>query len=71
VDSRGRLYFISLFDSFGKAFLRPYTEIRGIDRPFFETRRDLYNLYPLLVHTYYLGDGYLDSVRNTLGRFGV
>jgi fructosamine-3-kinase len=70
-DREIELAFISLFDSFGSAFLERYAEIRGIDRAFFETRRDLYNLYPLLVHTYYFGGGYLGSVRNMLDRFGV
>ena len=70
-DPEIELAFISLFDSFGNTFLERYAEIRGIDRAFFETRRDLYNLYPLLVHTYYFGGGYLNSVRNTLNRFGI
>jgi fructosamine-3-kinase len=70
-DPEIELAFISLFDSIGHAFLERYTEIRGIDPSFFETRRELYNLYPLLVHTYYFGGGYLDSVRRTLGRFGM
>ncbi len=70
-DPEIELAFISLFDSFGDAFMRRYAEIRGIDDAFFETRRDLYNLYPLLVHVYYFGGGYLASVRNTLDRFGV
>jgi fructosamine-3-kinase len=70
-DPEIELAFISLFNSFGSAFLEHYAEIRGIDRRFFETRRDLYNLYPLLVHVYFFGGGYLDSVRNTLARFGV
>jgi len=70
-DPEVELSFISLFDSFGEAFLRCYAEIRGIDRRFYETRRDLYSLYPLLIHTYYFGGGYLGSVRSTLGRFGL
>ena len=70
-DPEIELAFISLFDSFGEAFLRRYAEIRPIDRAFFETRCDLYNLYPLLVHVYYFGGGYLGSVRSTLARFGV
>jgi fructosamine-3-kinase len=70
-DPEIELAFISLFDSFGNTFLECYAEMRGIDRTFFETRRDLYNLYPLLVHTYYFGGGYLNSVRNTLDRFGI
>ena len=69
-DPEIELAFISLFDSFGNAFLDRYAEIRGIDRAFFKTRRDLYNLYPLLVHVYYFGEGYLGSVRRALDRFG-
>jgi fructosamine-3-kinase len=70
-DPEIELAFISLFDSFGNAFLERYAEIRSIDSAFFESRRDLYNLYPLLVHTYFFGGGYLGSVRNTLDRFGA
>jgi fructosamine-3-kinase len=70
-DPEIELAFISLFDSFGRPFFDRYQEIRPIRDGFFETRRDLYNLYPLLVHTYYFGAGYLDSVRNILARFGL
>jgi fructosamine-3-kinase len=70
-DPEIELAFISLFDSFGRPFLDRYQEIRPIRDGFFEVRRDLYNLYPLLVHTYYFGGGYLGTVRNTLDRFGV
>ena len=70
-DPEIELAFVSLFNSFGNAFLERYAEIRGIDRRFYDTRRDLYNIYPLLVHTYYFDGGYLASVRNTLDRFCV
>ena len=70
-DPEIELAFISLFNSFGDAFMRRYAELRPIREGFFETRRDLYNLYPLLVHTYYFGGGYLGSVQRTLGRFGT
>jgi fructosamine-3-kinase len=70
-DPEIELSFISLFDSFGDAFLKRYAEIRGIDDRFYESRRDLYSLYPLLVHVYFFGGGYLGLVRSTLGRFGV
>ena len=70
-DPEIELSFISLFNSFGEAFLERYNEIRGIDERFYETRRDLYSLYPLLVHVYFFGGGYLDAVRNTLNRFGL
>lgn len=69
-DREMELAFISLFNSFGQDFLDRYREIRGI-RDSFETRRDVYNLYPLLVHVYFFGGGYLGSVQNTLSRFGV
>jgi fructosamine-3-kinase len=69
-DPEIELAFIGLFDSFGDAFFERYAEIRGIAPAFFETRRDLYNLYPLLVHTYHFGGGYLDSLRRVLDRFG-
>lgn len=69
-DREIELAFISLFNSFGRSFLERYRELRGI-RDGFETRRDLYNLYPLLVHVHFFGGGYLSSVRSTLSRFGV
>ncbi len=70
-DPEIELSFISLFDSFGSPFFERYAEIRGIRDGFFEERRDLYNLYPLLVHVYFFGGGYLGSVRSTLRRFGL
>ena len=69
-DHEMELAYISLFNSFGQDFLDHYREVRGI-RDGFETRRDLYSLYPLLVHVYFFGGGYLGSVQNTLSRFGV
>jgi fructosamine-3-kinase len=69
-DPEVELAFISLFNSFGKPFFERYGEIRGIRGGFFEARRDLYNLYPLLAHVYFFGAGYLGSVRSILRRFG-
>lgn len=68
-DPEMELAFISLFDSFGEAFFGRYREIRGIKDGFLEVRRDIYNLYPLLVHVYYFGGGYLGSVRESLNLF--
>jgi fructosamine-3-kinase len=70
-DPEIELSFISLFNSFGDAFFERYAEIRNIREGFFEERRDLYNLYPLLVHVYFFGGGYLSSLQSTLSRFGV
>lgn len=69
-DREMELAYISLFNSFGQGFLDRYRELRGI-RDGFETRRDLYSLYPLLVHVYFFGGGYVGSVQGTLSRFGV
>ena len=70
-DREVELAFISLFNSFSEPFFERYEEIRGIRAGFFEVRRDLYSLYPLLVHVYFFGGGYLNSVRATLRRFCV
>jgi fructosamine-3-kinase len=70
-DPEIELSFIGLFNSFGEPFFERYEEIRGIRDGFFEERRDLYNLYPLLVHVYFFGGGYLDSVRSSLRRFDL
>ena len=70
-DHEMELAYISLFDSFGEPFFERYREMKNMREGFFEARRDLYSLYPLLVHVYYFGGGYLGSVRNTLDRFGV
>ncbi len=37
---------------------------------FFETRRDVYTLYPLLVHVRLFGEEYLDELGRTLERIG-
>ncbi len=68
-DSEVELAFISLFNSFGEPFFERYEEVRGIRAGFFEVRRHLYSLYPLLVHVYFFGGGYLSSVRATLRQF--
>jgi fructosamine-3-kinase len=70
-DPEMELAFITLFHTFGDAFFRRYDELHGIRPGFWETRRDLYNLYPLLVHVRLFGGGYVGSVQRILGQFGV
>ncbi|MEL6271619.1 MAG: fructosamine kinase family protein [Chloroflexota bacterium] len=65
------LAYSTLFGTFGEAFFRRYTEIRPLADGFFEVRRDLYNLYPLLVHVRLFGGGYLSSVKRILSKLGV
>ncbi|HYG89723.1 MAG TPA: fructosamine kinase family protein [Azospirillum sp.] len=68
-DPEVELAFATLFGTFGDAFFRRYGEIRPIRPGFFEARRDLYNLYPLLVHVRLFGGSYVGSVERTVRRF--
>lgn len=64
------LAFTTLFGTFGEPFFKRYQELRPLPPGFFETRRDIYNLYPLLVHVNLFGGGYVSSVDTILRRFG-
>ena len=69
-DAEIELAFSTLFNTFGDAFFSRYAEHRPIRPGFFEQRRDLYNLYPLLVHVRLFGSSYVGSVERTLAKFG-
>ncbi len=64
------LAFTTLFGTFGAPFFKRYQEIHPIAPGFFEQRRDLYNLYPLLVHTRLFGGGYAQNVERILSGLG-
>ena len=64
------LAFSTLFGTFGQAFFDVYNELRPIEADFFNVRRDIYNLYPLLVHVRLFGGGYVSQVSSILQRFG-
>ena len=68
-DAEIELAFATLFGTFGDAFFDRYNEHRPLRPGFFETRRDIYNLYPLLVHTTLFGGHYAGSVEGILKRF--
>lgn len=73
-DPEVELAFITLFGTFGPVFFDRYGEHHPIGEGFFEQRRHLYNLYPLLVHTRLFGGGvggYAAQVESVLSRFGV
>ena len=70
-DAEIELAFSTMFSTFGEAFFRRYEEIRPLRPGFFEARRDIYNLWPLLVHVRLFGGGYVAAVERTLARFGV
>jgi fructosamine-3-kinase len=70
-DAEIELAFSTLFGTFGEPFFASYQRRRPLRPGFFEARRDLYNLYPLLVHVRLFGGPYLGSVERTLARLGM
>lgn len=69
-DREIELAFGTLFGDLGPAFFERYSEILPIEAGFFEERRDLYNLYPLLVHVRLFGPSYVPAIEQSLARFG-
>ena len=70
-DPEIELAFIDLFGCFGRAFWDRCAERHQIRDGFFEIRRDVYNLYPLLVHATLFGGGYAAGITRTLDTLGV
>lgn len=64
------LAFTTLFGTFGDAFFKRYQELRPIPDGFFNTRRDIYNCYPLLVHVRLFGSSYVSGINRVLMRHG-
>lgn len=62
------LAFAGLFGGLGDAFLQGYAEVTPIDDGFREVRRDLCNLWPLLVHARLFGGGYAAQVDRIAAR---
>ena len=60
--------FSHLFGGFEQQFYEAYQEAYPLDHGF-DSRIDLYNLYPLLVHLNLFGRSYLGQIENILGRF--
>jgi fructosamine-3-kinase len=69
-DPEIELAFMTLFGSVGERFFARYRERQKLRPGFFEERRDLYNLYPLLVHVRLFGGTYVGQVERTLTRYG-
>lgn len=63
------LAMMDLFGGFGRAFWDRYDEARGIREGFWERRKAIYQLYPLLVHVRLFGGGYVGQARAVLDRF--
>jgi len=67
-DPEIELAFTTLFHTFGDRFFDRYQEHHPIREGFFDSRRDLYNLYPLLVHVRLFGGGYVGQVVKIIQR---
>ena len=65
------LAFTTLFGTFGPAFFDAYEALAPLEPGFHATRRDLYNLYPRLVHVRLFGAAYLAGIDRTLRSLGV
>lgn len=55
-----------LFGGFGAGFYEAYEGARPLSSGYAESRRALYQLYPLLVHVNLFGRGYVDGARRAL-----
>lgn len=62
------LAFTRLFGGFSSAFYTAYENIHAL-HPGFEKRKDIYNLYPLLVHTNLFGGSYARQVEGIIRQF--
>jgi fructosamine-3-kinase len=62
------LAFTHLFGGFSSSFYRAYDSTLSIE-PGFEDRKDIYNLYPLLVHTNLFGGSYARQVEGIVKKF--
>ena len=61
------LAFSEMFGGFGQRFLARYAEVAGLDKGYPE-RRDIWNLWPLLVHAYLFGGSYAASIERVASR---
>ncbi len=68
-DAEIELAFGTLFSTFDDRFFARYAEQRPLRPGFWEARRDILNLYALLVHVRLFGGGYVAQVENVLRRF--
>ena len=57
-----------LFGGFSNEFYTTYQEISPLEKGF-NNRKDVYNLYPLLVHLNLFGNSYLSSLENIITKF--
>ncbi|WP_425461898.1 fructosamine kinase family protein [Natronosalvus hydrolyticus] len=69
-DPEIELAYIDWTDTFGPTFFDAYERERSIRDGFWERRRFVYRVYPLLVHVHLFGGSYVDELEATLERLG-
>jgi fructosamine-3-kinase len=62
------LSFTKMFGGFGGEFYTAYQEVWPLT-PGFDSRIDIYNIYPSMVHVNLFGGAYLDGVERVLRRY--
>lgn len=65
-DPEIELAFSTMFGTFGETFFKRYNEHRPVREGFWDVRKNLYNLYPLLVHARLFGDAYIGAINKTI-----
>ena len=62
--------FTGLFGGFEEAFYDGYNAVYPLEKDF-ESRKDVYNLYPLLVHLNLFGTSYLSRIESILSKYSL
>jgi fructosamine-3-kinase len=57
-----------LFGGFSNTFYKTYNEVYSLEKGF-NNRKDIYNLYPLLIHLNLFGKSYLQSIKTIVSQF--
>lgn len=65
-DPEIELAFMTLFNTVGHDFFDAYGSLRPFDEGGFQRRRNVYLLYPLLVHVALFGGSYVEQLKRTL-----
>lgn len=69
-DAEVDLAFSTMFGTFSNHFFERYDSLNPIREGFFEERKDLYLIYPILVHIRLFGGSYTRHLHRVLMRYG-
>ena len=69
-DAEVDLAFSTMFGTFSNHFFERYDSLNPIREGFFEERKDLYLIYPILVHIRLFGGSYTPHLHRVLMRYG-